>query len=80
MNELKLREICSDVFEEACRAGSKHPPLNSHHEASAVIKEEFGEYWDEVCKGGSVPRVADALRLELVHTAAMCVRALHDLC
>ncbi len=69
------------VTTEVRRAQSKHKPMNSHHEAWAVIAEEFNkEYWEEVCKGGSQPRDKDALKLELVHTAAMCVRALHDLC
>lgn len=68
------------VLNEAMRAGSKHPPMHSHHEAYAVIKEEFDEYWAEVQKGGSTPRDPAALKLELVQTAAMCLRALHDLC
>lgn len=68
---------------EAQRAAQKHPPMHSHHEAYAVIREEFEvEYWGEVCKGGneSGPRRAEQLKKELIHSAAMCLRALSDLC
>lgn len=68
------------VRAEAERASAKHPPMHSHHEAYAVIREEFEEYWQEVQKGGSKPRDPEALRTELVQTAAMCVRTLTDLC
>jgi hypothetical protein len=55
--------------------------MHSHHEAYGVIKEEFDEYWQEVCKGGATcPRDPAALRMELIHTAAMCLRAMYDLC
>ena len=68
------------VYNEAHRAAGKWPPMHSQHEAYAVIKEEFDEYWVEVQKGGSKSRDPIALRTELIHTAAMCLRTLHDLC
>jgi hypothetical protein len=69
------------VFNEFARASAKHPPMHSHHEAYAVIAEEFEEYWREVQKGGKTcPRDPAALKAELVETAAMCMRALYDLC
>lgn len=78
---MHIVHILAAVEHEFNRANDKHPPMNSHHEAYAVISEEFNtEYWAEVCKGGSKPRDPEALKLELIHTAAMCVRALHDLC
>lgn len=78
MNLLAIRNAVENEFKRASR---KHKPMNSHHEAYAVIKEEFDEYWKEVQKGGSTcPRDPAALELELVHTAAMCFRALGDLC
>ena len=77
---MTVGESLSYVWMEISRATAKHAPMNSHHEAYSVIKEEFEEYWAEVCKGGSTPRDPVALRTELIHTAAMCVRALHDLC
>ena len=72
--------VSTEVLAEFDRASAKHKPMNSHHEAYAVIAEEFEEYWREVTKGGSTPRNPEALRTELIHTAAMCFRALHDLC
>lgn len=79
MDAIDVRDAC---YEELHRALDKHPkPMNSHHEAYAVISEEFNvEYWAEVCKGGNTPRDPDALRTELIHSAAMCMRALHELC
>lgn len=73
-------DASSAVYAEASRAADKHPPMHSHHEAYAVILEEFEEYWAEVQKGGSKPRDPEALRTELIQTAAMCLRTLHDLC
>lgn len=81
------------IEEEAARAALKHKPMNSHHEAHSVILEEFDEYWDLVklnpaklmihpTKGTplSVGQWREELKTELIQTAAMCVRALHDLC
>lgn len=78
----RLYNLGLDVVREVHRAMLKHPtPFNSHHEAYGIIAEEFNvEYWAEVCKGGSTPKDPAALRLELIHTAAMALRALHDLC
>lgn len=77
---MHIVDIITQVSEEFKRAAQKHKPMNSHHEAFAVILEEVDEYWREVQKGGSVPRDPVALRTELIQTAAMCFRALHDLC
>ena len=81
MSKITLDQAAALACTEARRAAQKHPPMHSHHEAYAVIAEEFNkEYWDEICKGGSIPRDPAALRLELIQTAAMCLRALSDLC
>lgn len=78
---MHMVNVLSSVKEEFIRASSKHAPMHSHHEAYAVIREEFEEYWREVQKGGSTcPRDPEALKTELIHTAAMCLRALNDLC
>lgn len=74
-----MYEAAELVTMEAIRATGKHPKMNSHHEAYAVIKEEFDEYWQEVMKRPS-KRDKEALKLELVQTAAMCVRTLYELC
>ncbi len=66
------------VDHEASRATAKHPPLNSHHEAYAVILEELDEYKAEVWKQ-TKDRDPAAMRTELVQLAAMCLRAAVDL-
>ena len=74
-------DVMAVIKKEASRATDKHPPMHSHHEAYSVILEELDEYWLEVKKGGSTcPRDPEALKTELIHTAAMCARALYDLC
>lgn len=80
LDNIKAEQVADDVYQEFARATRKHTPMHSHHEAYAVIKEEFDEYWQEVQKGGSKPRDPEALRTELIQTAAMCLRTLHDLC
>lgn len=75
-----LTDALDLVKAEVKCACAKHAPMHSHHEAYAVILEELDEYWEEVRKGGNTPRDMTALKAELTHTAAMCVRALHDLC
>jgi len=72
-------ELRDEVWDEFQRATYKHPPMASHHEAYAVIREELDEYWEEVKKRPS-QRDPVNLRLELVQTAAMCIRTIHDLC
>lgn len=67
-----------DVQEEFYRAIKKHAPLNSAHEAYAVILEELDEYKAEVWKKRS-NRDSAAMRAELVQIAAMCMRAVEDL-
>lgn len=80
INKARLLLWAEHIFHEARRASEKHSPFHSHHEAYAVILEEVEEYWREVQKGGSVPRDPAALQLELTQAAAMCLRALYDLC
>lgn len=69
------------VEQEVRRARAKHTiSFHSHHKAYSIVLEELDEYKAEVFKGGSTPRDPEALRTELIHTAAMCVRALVELC
>lgn len=78
---MMLIHVLDAIQQEVEIAFAKHPPMHSHHEAYAVIAEEFEEYWREVQKGGKTcPRDPEALQTELIETAAMCVRALYDLC
>lgn len=43
-----ILRIALDIANEARRAASIHAPLNSPHEASSVIREEFEELWEHV--------------------------------
>lgn len=64
---------------ELLGARTKNPkPLNSSHEAYAVILEEVDEFWEEVKKKKSM-RDPVKMRGELVQIAAMCQRAAEDL-
>ena len=53
-------------------------PLNSAHEAYAVILEELDEFKAEVWKKASRRDLA-AMRQELLQVAAMCARTVENL-
>lgn len=93
ISEERFELLLSKIIQEAIRAAEKHRPMASHHEAKAVIEEEFEEYWDLVKLNPKKPMTHPSkgtalsfegwkaeLKLELIQTAAMCLRALHDLC
>lgn len=66
------------VDAEAERAMDLHRPMNSLHEAYAVILEEVDELWDE-CRKKRDDRSDDDIRTELIQIAAMALRAAYDL-
>ena len=75
------QEVAEEIVTEASRASALFPPMNSPHEASAVIREEFDEYWDEVKKHNTSKPDRDTRprqREELIQLAAMCIRAITD--
>src|SRR5688572_9811957 len=63
------------VADELQRARAKFGPMASTHEAYAVIKEEFDEFWDEMRKKN--PDFSN-MRDELIQVAAMAIRAAVD--
>lgn len=63
------------VAAEIEKARAKHRPVHSPHEGYAVIQEELDEYWALV--KSQAPSGYDML-LELVQTAAMCLRTAED--
>jgi len=69
--------LATEAANEAIAAASIHRPLNSVHEAYAVILEELDEAW-EIVKRKHHRRDYYQLRRELIQTAAMCLRAIHD--
>lgn len=76
-----LHAIADEVVKEAFRAASLFPPMNSPHEAMAVILEEYTEYQLEVFKHNTSKPDRDTRprqREELIQLAAMCMRAILD--
>lgn len=78
MSQLQVARITEAVEAEVTRAMSLHAPMNSAHEAYAVILEELDEFWEE-CRKRRSQRDPQNMRMELVQVAAMAVRAIHDL-
>jgi hypothetical protein len=89
----RLSRLTDDVYVEALRASNLHPPMHSRHEAKAVIEEEFDELWELIKLNPKKPMIHPSkgyplsigqwkaeIREELIQTAAMCVRAVYDLC
>lgn len=71
-----MNTTLDEVEQELDGAKRKFPPINSGHEAYAVIAEELQEFWDEVrLKTG----MRSGMRKELIQIAAMAVRAIEDL-
>lgn len=69
-----LTAVLGAIATELHRSNTLYPSrFNSNHEAAAIIKEEFDEYWDEVkmCKGSKPNARSNA---ELTQLAAMCVK------
>jgi len=58
---------------EMLRARRKFAPFHSWHEAAAVIREEFEEFWASVKANDPDPQ-------ELVQVAAMAMTAILELC
>jgi len=68
-----------DVLEEVYKAASKWPPMNSAHEAYAVLAEEVDELWDHV-KTNQSKRDLQAMRKEAIQVAAMALRFAVEVC
>lgn len=66
------------VRNELERARGAHAPLNSAHEAYAVILEELDEFKVEVWRKRA-ERDPARMRAELIQIAAMAIRAVEDL-
>lgn len=73
---IRRTKLLTDLFSELQKAEEKHFPIHSLHEASAVILEEYEEFWKLVRdQCSSVPEIYK----ELLQIAAMCIRTIQDL-
>lgn len=70
-------DFLAEVADELLRAQAKWAPMNSPHEAYAVILEEVDEFWAEVRKK-QTEHDPVAMYEELVQIAAMAARAAVD--
>ena len=70
---MEYKVIFEKIVEEIYRARKKHPQnFHSHHEAYAIIKEEFEEWWDSIKADKPDER-------EMISVLAMGVLALVEL-
>lgn len=70
--------FANEVAAELKAARDGHRPLNSAHEAYAVILEELDEFWDQ-CRLKRQNRNRLVMLTELVQIGAMAQRAAEDL-
>jgi hypothetical protein len=73
-----LSNVIQAVADEVRSASAKNPGFNSAHEAAAVIREEYEEFW-EIVKLKTEKRNLQYMRDELIQIAAMACRAVVDL-
>ena len=74
-----LTWIAAEAANEAERAAALWPPMNSAHEAFAVLHEEFDELKAHVWTNQK-KRDLDAMRKEAIQVAAMAMRFVNDVC
>lgn len=79
MPDPRLHNRISALIErELARAVSKHGSMTNRHEAYAVVKEEFDEWWAMIMADNRDPLHRIKGAQELIQMAAMCHRALFD--
>jgi hypothetical protein len=72
-------DVIYDVQLELRSAIAKFPPMNSAHEAYAVMLEEVDELWEHV-KMKQSNRDLAGMRKEAVQVAAMAIRFAAEIC
>lgn len=73
------KNVLKEVEVEVLCATSMWPPMNSAHEAFAVMQEEVDELWEHV-KTKQSKRDLFAMRKEAIQVAAMAVRFAAEVC
>ena len=74
-----LDSVFAAVCTEVTTAQKNWPPMNSAHEAFAVLNEEVDELWDHV-KTNQKRRDLEAMQKEAIQVAAMAVRFALEVC
>jgi hypothetical protein len=74
-----VADVMNKIAAEVQKATSKYPKMNSAHEGYAVILEELDEVWEHV-KMKESKRDLEAMKIEAIQTAAMCVRFATECC
>ena len=74
-----MRAVLLEVGGEVAGAEDRWPPMNSAHEAYAVLLEEVDELWEHV-KVNQRIRDVPAMRREAIQVAAMAIRFIRDIC
>lgn len=77
--EERLLQNALAAFIEAENASKKYPPMNSAHEAFAVLAEEVDELW-EIVKQKQRDRILTNMRREALQVAAMALRFAAEVC
>jgi hypothetical protein len=75
---MTIDELVKWVKDEVERAGKLYPPMNSAHEAYAVLLEEVEELWTEIKKKPHERR-SNFVTGEAIQVAAMSLRLILDL-
>jgi len=73
-NKKAVEIVFNRVHDALQKAVEEHPPIKSHHEGFAVIKEELDELWDAIKKDDLFSAAHEAEQV-----AAMACRFLLDL-
>ena len=77
--KMDLDAVFAAVCTEVTTATNNWPPMNSAHEAYAVLLEEVDELWDHV-KTNQKRRDLVAMQKEAIQVAAMAVRFALEVC
>jgi hypothetical protein len=75
----RLLDVLGEIGREVQQAESKWPPMNSAHEAYAVLLEEVDELKGHVWTNQKRRDIA-SMRDEAIQVAAMAVRFIRDIC